>query len=141
MVTVLTPLLQSPKLLDYVRELTAYLNAEQEKREAFYEAIRDDQKVEFISGEIVCQSPARLKHILSVKYLGTILSGFVRKHKLGMIVREKAKVRLIRNDFETDICFFSSEKFSQFNGDAMVYPAPDFVVEVLNKSTGKTTGA
>ncbi len=135
--TVLTPLLQSPKLPHYVRELTDYLQAEREKREAFYRDIRDDEKAEFINGEVICHSPAKLKHSLVIEYLGNILSGYLRKAKQGIVVREKALVRLTRNDFEPDICYFSKEKHNQFNGDTMFYPAPDFVVEVLSKSTEK----
>lgn len=136
--TVLTPLLQSPKLPDYVRELTDYLQAEKKRREEFYRTVRDDQKAEFINGEVICHSPARLKHTLAVEYLGSILGKYARKNKLGMVLREKALVRLTRNDFEPDICFFSTEKHGRFNNDTMVYPAPDFVVEVLSKSTEKT---
>lgn len=135
--TVLTPLLQSPRLPDYVRELNDFLKAEGERREAFYRELRDDQKSEFINGEVIVHSPARLKHSSVVENLGNILSAFVRKNKLGIIVREKALVRLTRSDFEPDICFFAKEKSAQFNGETMFYPVPDFVVEVLSKSTEK----
>lgn len=135
--TLLTPLLQSPKLPHYVRELTDYWQAEKEKREAFYRDLRDDEKAEFINGEVIQHLPARLKHTLTIENLGNTLSAFVRKNKLGIIVREKALVRLTRNDFEPDICFFFSEKSRQFTADTMFYPAPDFVVEVLSKSTEK----
>lgn len=135
--TVLTPLLQSPKLPDYVRELTNYLKAEEEKRKSFYRDLRDDEKAEFINGEVVHHSPAKLKHTLIVERLGNILSTFARKKKLGVVLREKALVRLTRNDFEPDICFFVHEKYSRFDENTMFYPSPDFVVEVLSTSTEK----
>lgn len=135
--TVLMPLLQSPRLPDYIRELTDFFNAEQERRSEFYKTMRDDEKVEFINGEVVCHSPARLKRTLIIEYLGNILSRYVRKKKCGIVLREKALVRLTRNDFEPDICFFSTGKYSQFNNDTMFYPAPDFVIEVLSKTTEK----
>ncbi len=132
---VLNPILQSPRLPDYVRELTMYLEEEQKKRRAFYQNVRDDEKAEFINGEVVCHSPAKKKHIVAIENLGNILAAFGRKKGVGIIMREKALVRLQRNDFEPDICFFSKEVAATFSDDTMFYPAPDFVVEVLSEST------
>lgn len=132
---VLTPIIQSPRLPDYVRELTDYLQAEEERRGVFYRDLRDDIKAEFINGEIVCHSPAKEKHNVIVQNLSFIFLRFVRKHKVGVVRTEKALVRLQRNDFEPDICFFRKEVASQFSDDTMFYPAPDFVVEVLSEST------
>lgn len=134
---VLIPLLQSPRLPDYVRELSQYLQKEESRRKDFYHSVRDDEKAEFINGEIICHSPARKKHIVAVEQLGNILSTFIRKTGAGIIMREKALVRLLRNDFEPDICFFRKESATEFSGDTMFYPAPDFVVEVLSESTEK----
>ena len=36
-----------------------------------------------------------------------------------------------------DICFWSKEKADGFLDDQMIFPAPDFVVEILSKSTTK----
>lgn len=136
--TVLTPLLQSPKLPAYVRELMDYLQAEKEMREEFYQNMRDDEKTEFINGEVICHSPAKEIHNLILQNINAILLRYVRKQKLGAVRVAKALVQLTRNDFEPDICFFANEKFRQFNNDTMFYPAPDFVVEILSKSTEKT---
>lgn len=46
-------------------------------------------------------------------------------------------VRLRRNDFEPDVCFFRKEVVGFFNEDTMFHPAPDFIVEVLSDSTEK----
>lgn len=46
-------------------------------------------------------------------------------------------VALTRNDYEPDIVFFSKEKADQFTDDQVLFPAPDFVVEILSKSTAK----
>ena len=135
--TVLTPLLQSPKLPGYVRELTDYLKAEEERREEFLRTLRDDQKAEFINGEIVYHSPAKEMHNFIRQNLEFIFSRFARQRKLGAVRGEKAMVKLTRNDFEPDICFFSGKKFQQVKEDTLFYPAPDFVVEILNKSTEK----
>lgn len=135
--TVLTSLLQSPKLPDYVRELTDYLKAEQERRQAFYRTVRDDQKVEFINGEVICHSPAKEIHNFIRQNLELIFVRFTRKQKSGIIRTEKSLVKLTRNDFEPDICFFGREKATSLKGDTMFYPAPDFVVEILSSSTEK----
>lgn len=135
--TVLTPLLQSPKLPDYVRELNDYLKAEQERRKEFYRTVRDDQKAEFINGEVVCHSPAKEIHNFIRQNLELIFVRFVRKQKTGIIRTEKSLVKLTRNDFEPDICFFSREKAASLQHDTMFYPAPDFVVEILSSSTEK----
>jgi Uma2 family endonuclease len=133
----LKDILDSPKLPDYVEELKAYLLQEEAKRNLFYEKIRDDEKAEFISGEVVYHSPAKEKHLVIIENLGNVLQRFVRKNKLGVIRREKALVKLRRNDFEPDICFFRKEVSDCFVLDTMFFPAPDFVVEVLSASTEK----
>ena len=135
--TVLTPLLQSPKLPDYVRELTDYLKAGQEKREAFYQSLSDDEKAEFINGEVVCHSPAKEAHNFIRQNLELIFVRFVRKQKTGIIRTGKSLVKLTRNDFEPDICFFNYEKAASLKENTMFYPAPDFVVEILSSSTEK----
>ena len=131
----MTPLLQSPKLPDYVRELRSFLDAEDEKRKAFYRELRDDEKVEFINGEVVCHSPAKDKHNFIRQNLEMILVRFVRRTKSGIIRSEKALVKLTRNDFEPDLCFFRKEVADGLAANTMFYPAPDFVVEVLSEST------
>jgi Uma2 family endonuclease len=135
--TVLTPLLQSPKLPDYVRELNDFLKAEQKRREDFYRTVRDDQKSEFINGEVVCHSPAKEMHNFIRQNLELIFVRYVRKQKKGIIRTEKSLVKLTRNDFEPDICFFNREKAASLNGNTLFYPAPDFVVEILSSSTEK----
>ncbi len=132
---VLKDILQSPRLYDYVNELQQYLLEEDAKRKAFYHNMRDDEKVEFINGEVVYHSPAKNKHITLVENIGNILTRFVRKNKVGQVLREKALVKLRRNDFEPDICFFRKEVADAFEPNTMFYPVPDFVVEVLSDST------
>jgi Uma2 family endonuclease len=42
-----------------------------------------------------------------------------------------------RNDYEPDLVFFGNEKASTFKEDQTLFPVPDFIVEVLSKSTTK----
>lgn len=60
------------------------------------------------------------------------------KTKLGFVGHEKMMIQLTRNDYEPDICFFLEEKSRDFKPDQMLFPAPDFVVEVTLPSTEKT---
>ncbi len=71
-------------------------------------------------------------------HLSSQLHEFVKKHDLGEIGVEKVMIRLTRNDYEPDICFFSKEKAKDFTPDQMLFPAPDFVVEIISPSTEKT---
>lgn len=133
--SVLKDILDSPKLPDYVEELKQYLLQEEAKRNAFYENVRDDEKAEFINGEVVYHSPAKEKHNVAVDNLKDIFRRFLRKSKLGVVRGEKALIKLRRNDFEPDICFFRKEVANTFEPDTMFYPVPDFIVEVLSSST------
>jgi Uma2 family endonuclease len=130
-------LARSPKLPRLVDELQGLLREEAERRERFYRELREDQKAEFINGEVVVQSPAKVKHLNATKHLLTIISSYVNKHGLGTVFCEKALVCLTRNDYEPDIVFYSSDKARALAPDQMKLPAPDLVVEVLSESTEK----
>lgn len=134
---VLKEILNSPKLPDYVEELKQYLAVEDARRMAFYESMRDDEKAEFINGEVIMSSPAKNKHLVVVANLSSILTQFARKNRVGVVRGEKALIRLRRNDFEPDLCFFRKEIADTFEPDTILFPVPDFVVEVLSKSTEK----
>ena len=56
---VLKDIIDSPKLPDYVDELQQYLLQEEANRTAFYENVTNDEKAEFINGDVIRSSPAR----------------------------------------------------------------------------------
>ena len=62
------------------------------------------------------------------------MRAFVSARKLGVVQFEKALVGLTRNDYEPDICFWIASR-AGFAPDQMIFPAPDFVCEVLSPST------
>ncbi|MGB3848331.1 MAG: Uma2 family endonuclease [Tunicatimonas sp.] len=64
-----------------------------------------------------------------------MLSTYVDVPRLGFIGIEKILISLTSNDYEPDVCFFSTEKAQHFAEDQMKFPAPDLVVEVLSAST------
>ncbi|MFM9963732.1 MAG: Uma2 family endonuclease [Planctomycetaceae bacterium] len=131
----LEPILHSPRLPDIAAVLNERLRDETARRERFYEEMSDDQKVEFIDGEVVMHSPARNRHLTAKLSLATLLNTFVELHGLGAVRDEKCLCVFPRNDYEPDIVFFGPEKANRFHSNTMKFPVPDFVVEVLSDTT------
>lgn len=128
-------LLRSPRLPEAMRRLQAAARAEAKKRRHFYEVVTEQQKAEFINGEIIVHSPVKYQHNQASFRLATLLVAYVQWHGLGSVGHEKLLVTLARNDYEPDICFFGVEKAQSFTPDQSKFPAPDLVVEVLSEST------
>ncbi|MCU0871687.1 MAG: Uma2 family endonuclease [Pirellulaceae bacterium] len=111
------------------------MREEAARRQAFYEEISDDQKAEFIDGEVILHSPARNKHIVVRQHLEKLLHTYAALQSLGHVLGEKCLCIFPRNDYEPDVVFFGPEKTAELTGDTMKFPIPDFVVEVLSDST------
>lgn len=133
--TQLSDLMSRPDLPTIAATINATLDAERQARTAFRDNLTPSEKSEFIGGQVIMQSPAKAKHLRATERLVRLLSTFVELQGLGEVFTEKALVCLTRNDYEPDICFFSSAKAAAFDGETMQFPAPDFVVEVLSDST------
>lgn len=131
------PILHSPLLPDIAETLTARMREEAVRRRRFYEEMTDDQKVEFIEGEVVLHSPARNSHLIVRKHIEQLMDAFVRIHVLGVVHGEKCLCVFPRNDYEPDVVFFSPAKAAHFAADTMKFPVPDLAVEVLSTSTEK----
>jgi Uma2 family endonuclease len=131
----LEQLLRSPRLPEAMRRLQAVTRAEAKKRRHFYEVVTEQQKAEFINGEIVVHSPVKMRHTIASQNLFTLLQMHVRKNSLGAVFHEKILIILTRNDYEPDVCFFGPEKASAFTSSQSKFPAPDLIVEVLSEST------
>lgn len=134
----ISALKQSPLLPQALAELNAFWKDEQARREKFLADMDESTKAEFIEGNIVLHSPAKEKHNAAVKCLLLLVGTFVEVHELGTVQGEKAMVHLTRNNFEPDLAFWSHEKAKDIKPDTMLYPAPDWVCEVLSPSTAKT---
>lgn len=132
---ILEPLLSRPDLPQLVAMLNDQLQQERQRREIFIRDLAPDQKAEFIAGETVLHSPATAEHILVTGRLHVLLKMHVLKHGLGEVFVEKALVHLTRNDYEPDVLFFGPDKAAQVAPDQMLFPAPDFIAEVLSDST------
>lgn len=119
----------------YVEELNQLLASEQAARQRFRETLSDSDKGEFINGQIIMHSPARFRHTQVLKMLLRLLDAYVGSHRLGWVGFEKVLVALSRNDFEPDIVFYGSDKASALKSEQLLFPPPDFVVEVLSETT------
>lgn len=126
---------KAPELVERARKA---LEDEARRRHEFREWVTENVKAEFINGEIVLHSPVRRKHSIAAEFTFTLLSLFARLKKLGEVRFDKAMVALTRNDYEPDVCFWENEKSDAFDEETMLYPAPDFVIEVLSRRTQKT---
>jgi Uma2 family endonuclease len=133
--SVIAGLKQLPNVSLVVEELAEMLAAERQRRQEFYETMKEDDKVEFINGQIVFQSPVKLRHSDASEHLFILLKAYVHKYGLGRVGHEKLLVSLTRNDYEPDIAFWRQETAAQFTPDQMRFPAPELVVEVLSPST------
>lgn len=134
---IVEPILHSPQLPLVVKKLNESLEEERQKRQRFYDEISEQQKAEFINGERIIHSPTKMHHIRVSRALFVLVSAYVEIHDLGFVGSDKMLISLSRNDYEPDICFFSKEKSQFFVSDQMNFPAPDFIVEILSKSTAK----
>jgi Uma2 family endonuclease len=133
--SLLSPLIESPRLVQYLEELQSIVAAERAKREQFYEHISPEDKWEFINGEIIMHSPATAKHTQVRARISRLLGVYVEVHKLGMILDEKALVSFTRNDYEPDVSFFPTEVAQHIEPDQWKLPVPDLIVEVLSPSS------
>ena len=131
----LQQILRSPYLPEAMRRLRAAARAEAKKRRYFYDVVTEQEKAEFINGEIVVHSPVKMRHSVASENLFTLLQMYVRKRGLGVVFHEKILIILTRNDYEPDICFFRMEKAADFTPDQSKFPPPDLAVEVLSEST------
>lgn len=124
-----------PNVALLIERINEELKNEAKQREAFYELVHEKVNAEFINGKIVMHSPVRRRHWKAVTRLSARLSRFSEENDLGEVGSEKVMIRLTRNDYEPDICFFHKARAAAFTDHQLLFPAPDFIVEVLSDST------
>jgi len=128
-------ILASPDALRQIAALNVAMQEEQLRRQDFRQWVTPGVKAEFINGEVILHPPVKRRHWRITDLLSRLLSVFVSINKLGSLGTEKVMIGLSRNDYEPDLVFFSKEKVDAFTDDQMIFPAPDFVVEILSKKT------
>ncbi len=85
----LNQILEMPNAAILAAQIQSALEKEKVERQRFYKMIEEDKKTEFINGEIIFQSPAKLRHVSTVTQLLRLLSSFVDKNQLGFVGSEK----------------------------------------------------
>lgn len=133
----LADLLDEPDLALKIARAGKVLREEAIRREAFREAIQPHEKGEFINGEIIMSSPNRHYHNRVSSLINRILGTFVQANSLGCVLYEKAMCGFSRNDYEPDILWLGPAKTASLEPGTMIYPVPDFIVEILSPSTEK----
>ncbi len=136
--TAIRQILKSPRAGQHLDAMARALADEIQKRKAFYEWIDENTKAEFIGGKIIVHSPVSDEHWKTTDLLSRIVSIYASVKKLGRVGVEKVMISLTHNDYEPDIVFFKKEKADTFVKGQVLYPAPDFIVEILSKKTAKT---
>ncbi len=133
----LEQILSSPRLPEYYKRIKKQLETEEQKRKEFLENIDEDTNAEFINGQVIYHSPVSYKHSLASDFLFSLLHFYVLKNDLGVVRHEKIMLHFERNNYEPDIAFWRKEKAKDFRPDQLLFPPPDFVVEILSPSTEK----
>jgi Uma2 family endonuclease len=135
--TIVDKILEKPDAIVIFSELKRRISEEAKRRHEFREWLDEDKKAEFVNGEVIMHSPVKKKHSRVSKLLTRITGIYAEMQGLGEIMYEKALVALSRNDYEPDMVFYRKEEADKQHDDQMIFPAPDFVVEILSKSTAK----
>lgn len=130
-------LLKKHDVKQILEETQQVLASEKELRETFYDWVDSSMKAEFINGEIVVHSPALHIHTVIRTNLSRLADYYATQKDLGIVCDEKAMVHFSRNSYEPDICFWGKDKAANIKDDTSIYPVPDWIVEVLSKSTKK----
>jgi Uma2 family endonuclease len=133
----ISEILKEPDAYFLLQEAHTALDNEKARRNAFYNDITEQEKVEFINGEIIVHSPVMKRHNSSTVLLSRLMSIYSDIHQLGFVGIEKIMITLTRNDYEPDICFFRKEKSDSFVEKQTLFPAPDFIIEILSEGTKK----
>jgi Uma2 family endonuclease len=130
-------IMEDPHVIRIIREAMELLTDEQRRRLQFYEDITEDDKAEFVNGEVIFQSPVMKAHNDATGNLYVLLQQFSSLNNLGFVGVEKILTQFTRNDYEPDICYFHPEKAADFKSEQLLFPIPDFIAKVLSKSSAK----
>jgi len=133
----ISEILKEPDAYFLLQEAHNALEDEKTRRIAFYNDSTEQEKVEFINGEIIVHSPVMKRHNSATVLLSRLMSIYADIHQLGFVGIEKIMITLTRNDYEPAICFFKKEKSDCFTEKQTLFPAPDFVIEILSEGTKK----
>ncbi len=128
--------LQDPDAPSILNSIAIELKKEQKRREKFYNSIKTEElKTEFINGKVIVHSPVKKFHNDISSNLFKILDTYVTENDLGFVGYEKIMIRLTRNDYEPDLCYFNKKKSKDFKDNTSLFPAPNMAVEIASPKT------
>jgi len=130
-------LLRMPHAALIIQKIHNTLENEKHQRKEFYQTLTEQEKAEFINGEVIIHSPVVKVHNEVCSNVYRLLDAYVFKHDLGFVGIEKILIQLTRNDYEPDICYFNKNTSDLFTANQKFFPSPDLIVEVLSEGTAK----
>jgi Uma2 family endonuclease len=137
MEAIVEQMLHYPQVHLYLQQVQDALREEQGRRKDFHDSLSDDTHAKFINGEIVSKMPLKRNHFKASGLIYKLMDTSVQKHDLSEVLNERALISLTRNDYEPDICFWTKAKSEEFEPGQTIFPAPDFIVEIISESTEK----
>ncbi len=99
---------------------------------------KDGRKYELLDGDFLV-SPVAITHGTVCIRISSLLDGYVRPRKLGLVLDSSLGCRLTPTCcLSPDVCFVSKERLPE-NFDQFFAGAPDLVVEVISPSDRRKT--
>jgi Uma2 family endonuclease len=120
------------KMLDLQEEMR---QTEATFRQRFRDTLEPHIKAEFINGQIIMDSPARLDHTDTLGNLLALARLHVQVKRAGVVLFEKALVKLQRDDVEPDMCYWDTNASAGFKAEQYMFPPPTWAVEILSPSS------
>lgn len=124
------------------RLLDAYLEVANPPKMTYKEFLdwAEDSHAEWVNGSVIYMSPASLKHQMIVDFLNRVISFFVEKHQLGIILSSPFQMKLADSGREPDLIFVSQKNLGRLKATFLDGPA-DLVIEVISpESTSRDRG-
>lgn len=101
--------------------------------EEFLQQLDEDTLAEWVDGEVVFLSPARLEHQLIADFLTAVMGAFVRHQGTGQVISAPFQMRLLHTERgrEPDILFVANENLHRLR-DTHLEGGADLVVEITS---------
>lgn len=109
---------------------------EQMERARFWHKITSDMKAEFILGQgFVYETLVYGKHWKIHTNLCQKLITFVYENNLGELGCQREVVRLTRNDYQPDVCLWTTERVNKNWDTQKTFPPPNLIMEIIMPSS------
>ncbi|GIV21031.1 MAG: restriction endonuclease [Armatimonadota bacterium] len=101
--------------------------------EEFLQQLDEDTLAEWVDGEVVFLSPARLEHQLIADFLTAVMGAFVSHQGTGQVISAPFQMRLLQTERgrEPDILFVAKENLHRLR-DTHLEGGADLVVEITS---------